>query len=211
MHTTRGRILLVRHAQTRANIDQVWHGITDTPLTPEGHRQASLAGHYINDHFAPLSKVYASQLQRARHTAEAIAQHQGLTVESDKRLQEVDNGDWEEMSYADLHEQHNYWSNTMREDSYSAPGGESRREVTRRMLASLSEIARRHIEETVAVVSHGLAIAMVLAHLTESESADWSTYDTQNTGITILNSADLSVIEFNITAHLDDALDRGSK
>lgn len=211
MHTTRGRILLVRHGQTRANIEQVWHGVTDTPLTREGHRQASLAGDYINDHFSPLSRVYASQLQRARHTAEAIAQHQGLTVETDRRLQEVDNGDWEQVSYADLHEKHDYWRNTMREDSYRAPGGESRREVIERMLASLSEIADRHADATVTVVSHGLAIAMVLSHIAGSESKDWSGYDTHNTGITILNSADLSMIEFDITTHLDEALARESK
>ena len=211
MKTGSGRILLVRHGQTRANVELIWHGITDTPLTEHGHHQASLAGQYINDHYSPLSKVYASQLQRARHTAEAIASHAGLAVESDIRLQEVDNGDWEDVSYADLHQKHNYWRNTMRDENYTAPGGESRREVTERMFASLSEIAERHPGETVTVVSHGLAMAMVLSYLAGNESTDWSTYDTHNTSITILNSADLSVIEFNITAHLDDALNRESK
>ncbi len=211
MTTGSGRILLVRHGQTHANVEQIWHGVTDTPLTQRGHHQASLVGHYINDHFSPLSRVYASQLQRARHTAEAIAQYAGLAIESDTRLQEVDNGDWEEVSYADLQQKHNYWHSTMQEEDYRAPGGESRREVTQRMLASLSEIADRHANETVTVVSHGLAMSMVLSHLSGSESDDWRTYDTHNTGITILNSADLSVIEFDIIAHLDDALDRELK
>ena len=211
MKTGSGRILLVRHGQTRANVELIWHGITDTPLTEQGRRQASLAGSYINDHYSPISKVYASQLQRARHTAEAIAGHAGLTVESDVRLQEVDNGDWEDVSYADLHQKHDYWRSTMGEEDYRAPGGESRREVTQRMLASLSEIADRHPEETVTVVSHGLAMAMVLSHLSGSESSDWSSFDTHNTGITILNSADLSVIEFNITAHLGDVINQESK
>jgi probable phosphoglycerate mutase len=208
MKTGSGRILLVRHGQTHANVEHIWHGITDTPLTEQGRRQASLAGRYINDHYSPLSRVYASQLQRARHTADAIAVHTGVAVESDPRLQEVDNGEWENVSYADLHQKYDYWRNTMREEDYRAPGGESRREVNQRMLASLSEIAARHSNQTVTVVSHGLAMAMVLSYLAGNESADWSTFDTHNTGITILNSTDLVVTDFNITAHLDDAINR---
>jgi broad specificity phosphatase PhoE len=211
MEADMGRILLVRHGQTRANVELIWHGITDTPLTEHGRHQASLAGRYIDDHYSPLSKVYASQLQRARHTAEAIAGHAGLAVESDVRLQEVDNGEWEDVSYADLHQKHDYWRNTMGEEDYRAPGGESRREVTQRMQASLLEIADRHIDETVIVVSHGLAMAMVLSHLSSGESSDWSSFDAHNTGITILNSADLSIVDFNITAHLGDAVDEESR
>jgi probable phosphoglycerate mutase len=203
-----GKILLVRHGQTHANVEQIWHGVTDTPLTDRGQHQAALVGQYINDHFAPLSGVYASQLQRARHTAEAIAQYADLTIQFDTRLQEVDNGDWEEVSYADLQQKHNYWHNIIREEDYRAPGGESRREVTRRMLASLSEIAEHHRKETVTVVSHGLAMAMVLSDLAARDSVNWAAYDSHNTGITILNSKDLSIIEFNIIAHLDDPVDR---
>ena len=67
-----GKLGLVRHGETYANVEKVWHGHTDTELTPRGLRQASLLGEHFHQYMKP-DVIYASPLQRAKMTAEAIA------------------------------------------------------------------------------------------------------------------------------------------
>jgi len=197
-----GALLLIRHGQTHANLDQVWHGVTDTPLTNEGKKQAVCVGEHIRKTYAPVAAVYASQLQRAVQTARAISAEQGPTVLSDTRLKEMDAGEWEEAGFDFLQNDHNFFRRISADSTYSAPGGESRGQVQERMMSVLTEIAERHRNETVAVVSHGIAISVALAHLEYGDSGQWHRYNPNNTGISILQIPDLSLLEFNLTAHL---------
>ena len=47
--------------------------------------------------------------------------------------------------------------------TYAAPGGETTLQVQERVLDAVQEILAKHAGETVAVVSHGFAIAVLLA------------------------------------------------
>ena len=73
-------LTLVRHGQTSANLDGVWHGSSDTPLTPHGERQAERVAHFLGDHSADATVVYTSPLQRARRTASPIAERRSITT-----------------------------------------------------------------------------------------------------------------------------------
>ena len=83
----RGIVTLVRHGQTSANIDQVWHGSSDTPLTPFGALQAQRVARFLDGHSGDATVVYSSPLTRARHTAEPIAQQLGLEVRIEEEAQ----------------------------------------------------------------------------------------------------------------------------
>lgn len=191
--------MLIRHGQTHANIDQVWHGVTDTPLTDEGRIQAQRMGRHVHSSYSAPTTVYASQLQRAVHTAGEIDSE----VISDQRLQEMDNGVWEETDFQFLQGEHNFFKRFSTEEDFRAPGGESRADVLQRMLAVLSEIAEKHSDETVAVVSHGIAISVTLAHLELGDSSQWVQYNPNNTGVSVLRIPELELLEFNLTEHLD--------
>src|SRR5690606_19677200 len=97
----KGRLLMVRHGQTRANIDKVWHGITDTALTDLGHEQARRLGDYFQ-RIATPDVIYASPLQRARDTAKAIAERHRLELNLDERLIEFSLGEWEGIKFDDI-------------------------------------------------------------------------------------------------------------
>ena len=196
---TGGTLLLIRHGQTHANIDQIWHGVTDTPLTDEGRFQAQRMGRHVHSTYSAPSTVYASQLQRAVHTAGEL----GREVVSDPRLQEMDNGEWEETDFRFLQGEHDFFKRFSTEDDFCAPGGESRADVLHRMLAVLSEIAETHADETVAVVSHGIAISVTLAHLELGDSSQWVQYNPHNTGVSVLRIPKLELLDFNLTEHLD--------
>src|SRR6266446_3415619 len=87
------RLYLIRHGEVEGAADGRLLGRTDTPLSKRGLEQArKLAGELSE---AQLSAVYSSDLQRARMTAELIAQRGNLKVQESSAWREVDMGEWE--------------------------------------------------------------------------------------------------------------------
>ena len=74
-------LTLVRHGETAANLEGVWHGSTDTPLTERGRAQAERVGAYIGETYPESSALYASPRTRTLDTAAPIAQALGLEVQ----------------------------------------------------------------------------------------------------------------------------------
>ncbi|MBW0474597.1 hypothetical protein O181_014312 [Austropuccinia psidii MF-1] len=63
-------LTLVRHGESIDNLKSIWAGHRDSPLSNFGYAQAQRLGNYFKDiHF---DKIYASDLQRARLTANEI-------------------------------------------------------------------------------------------------------------------------------------------
>src|SRR5687768_15169755 len=88
-----GRVLLLRHGQSTWNAERRWQGSADPPLSPHGEEQARAAATQLGG-FA-LSVVVASGLQRARRTAELIADELVLgEVRIVDDLRERDVGEW---------------------------------------------------------------------------------------------------------------------
>lgn len=165
-------LTLVRHGQTSANQDGVWHGSSDTPLTAHGERQAERVAEFLSG--APHREavvVYASPLQRACHTARPIAERLGLEVRVEPDLAEYDIGAWEGMSFRELHEVHGLWEKIASDPDFAPHGGESPRQVATRMAGCLRRIAEAHPRQRVIAVSHGGALAIGLAALLAAEPA----------------------------------------
>ncbi len=132
-------LLLVRHGETDWNADGRLQGQTDRPLNDFGRRQArELAEKLAGEQ---LDAVYASDLSRARETAETIGARLGLPVVLDPDLREKDWGTWEGL--------------TAVERDRVEFAGESTREHAGRMLRALRRIAARHPGGHVLVVTHG--------------------------------------------------------
>lgn len=84
--------MLLRHAESEWNAQGRWQGQADTPLTDRGRRHAAEAG--------PLLKAFemlvCSDLQRARQSAEIIAEGAGIDViDIEPRLRERNAGPWQ--------------------------------------------------------------------------------------------------------------------
>ncbi|HWX09771.1 MAG TPA: histidine phosphatase family protein, partial [Gaiellaceae bacterium] len=85
-------LLLVRHGETDWNAEGRLQGHTDRPLNEHGRRQAhALAERLAGD---DIAAVYASDLARARETAEILGAKLGLPVSRDAGLRERDWGNW---------------------------------------------------------------------------------------------------------------------
>jgi broad specificity phosphatase PhoE len=158
------RLILIRHGETDWNLEGRWQGQTDVPLNARGLEQAEqLAKNLFG---TGLTAVYSSDLSRAHRTAEAIARAYGLTVHLEPRLREICQGDWEGKLISHIQSQSPDVLQRRLENplTFAAPGGETALQVQTRMLAAIENILHRHTQGVTAVVSHGFALAVIIAH-----------------------------------------------
>ncbi len=148
------QILLIRHGQTQANVEQRWQGHGDWPLTELGNAQAK----DLANRLRAIDALYSSPLQRAHATAQAVADEHSHEIVLDPRLKEIGFGVWEnrtkvEIELDDAEAFAQLIANEI--DVRRGGSGETFAEVQDRVTAAIHEIADRHTGGTVAVVSHG--------------------------------------------------------
>jgi 2,3-bisphosphoglycerate-dependent phosphoglycerate mutase len=73
-----GRLIIVRHGQSQANLDNVFAGWVNSPLTSTGIEQARAAGALLSKSGFKPDVVYASTLTRAVNTAVEILSVMGM-------------------------------------------------------------------------------------------------------------------------------------
>jgi probable phosphoglycerate mutase len=161
----RTRLLLVRHGQTAWNADGRWQGHGDPGLTEEGLAQAiRLARTLGEDEHRHWERIISSDLERARQTAAAIADHLGLEIEFDRRLRELDVGTWSGLTRDEIiRRDPERLKEFERGEPNIRPGdGESRIEIRQRTHDFVSDIAKRCVDDRVIVVTHlGVIRALV--------------------------------------------------
>lgn len=202
-------VYLVRHAEAEGNVYRRCHGQYDSLLTPRGLLQLP----HLAKRFAPvpLDAVYASDLYRARMTANAIAKPKGLAVQLRPALREIDMGEWEDKTWAELPRLHpdafHQWQTTPW--ACTVPGGESVLQAGGRMYDEVKKLTRAHSGKSIAVVTHGSAIrgALCLAMGLPPENMPdigWG----DNTCVAKLAFEDdtVSVIYWNDASHLPESL-----
>lgn len=156
------RFCLVRHGQTDWNLQGRYQGQSDVSLNEKGLAQARMLAEELKAHH--FAAVYASDLKRARETAQIIATVFQLPITFDSRLREINQGEWEgqlveiiQARYANLWEQRRVDPASVR-----PPGGETVGEVAQRVCAAMNGIARLHPGASAVIVSHGLALATAI-------------------------------------------------
>lgn len=167
------RILLVRHGLSEDNLNSIWAGHKDSPLSPTGVLQAKALGAALaNQHF---SAIYSSDLKRASRTAEEILQaNRSLPpppLVQTQSLREQNFGQAEGKSWNDAEVVITNQGDDER--TFKFPEGESLEDVNNRMGISLRryvlprlEALRRGQEKDepqIVIVAHGIAIAEVSA------------------------------------------------
>ena len=197
------RMLLLRHGQIKANVARRWHGSTDSPLTWQGRRQAKRTGRHLRSH-RELTAVYSSPLQRCQRTAHFASRHQELEIQTVDGLAEMSIGEWEDMPFRELVDRHDFINRITADLSHAPPQGECLQQVSERVTASFHEIDAQHADdETVLVVSHGVALAVALATLLHSDPARWLDYQFHNCSLTEFELTPEPVVHsYNEHAHL---------
>jgi probable phosphoglycerate mutase len=159
------RLLLIRHAESRGNLELRLQGRREYPLTERGTTQAQALASRLSRE--DLAAVYSSPIGRAMETAEIIAAKSGLEVIPQADLQEYDFGEavsgrtWDE-----IREQSPEIVEALRRDEAGFPcypGEEGRTVFQERVRSALNQIKERHQDEQiVAIVTHAGPIAVML-------------------------------------------------
>lgn len=158
------RFILIRHGETDWNIEGRWHGQADVPLNEHGREQAGQTARALAG--IKIAAIYSSDLSRACETAEALASIAKLKAQFDARLREIHQGEWQGLLVSEIQAGYAEIFQRRMTDPMSAapPGGETASQVMERVVAAIEEMRQKHSGQTVAVVSHGFAIACLLAH-----------------------------------------------
>lgn len=154
------RIGLIRHGETDWNARGLLQGTSDIPLNDRGVTQAHNAGRLLNG--GGWQRVYATPLQRARHTAEIIAGLAGLEGPHSAP-------GFIERSFGEL-EGTRFLTIDGRRANLEHSSVEPADEVRRRARAAFDELAASHPDEGTLVVAHGTVIRLLLADFLEVDA-----------------------------------------
>ncbi len=120
------RLILVRHGETRWNLEGRYQGRTDIGIAPQGLVTARRVGQDLQG--AEFTSVLTSPLRRAEQTALVIgAALGGIAPLADDRLTEIDFGEWQGLTQQEIKQR---WPEALRSwkrapEEFRFPGGES--------------------------------------------------------------------------------------
>jgi broad specificity phosphatase PhoE len=201
-------ILLARHGESDWNRTMRWQGHADRPLTERGRAQARELADRLAD--TELDAVYSSDLQRARETAEIVANAQGLDVTALRDLREVDVGSWSGLTRSQAEERFPEAYARWLAGGEGWDDGETYEQLSGRVVRAIASIAAEHPDERVLVVAHGGTIRTVHA---AALGVDVHTYRRiqrvePNATLSAVCVADGSLTELCRTEDLDEFLIR---
>jgi broad specificity phosphatase PhoE len=178
---------VARHGETEYNADGILQGITDSPLTPNGIRQAKELGAKLQG--INFDLVYASDLLRAQKTAELATLEKNLIINTSRLLRERNYGSFDGKASTLYRDTNNDIIEKMKALSFKerkkfrvADDMESDEEVSDRLMLFIRETAVTYPGKNILVVSHGGIMRMFLVHL------GWASYKDLPGG-TITNTA----------------------
>lgn len=159
------RLVLVRHGETVWHAENRYAGSSDIELTDLGREQAERLGAWAAT--AGLAAVYCSDLTRAQVTAAPAAKAVGVPPVVDPRFRELDFGQAEGMTIAEMGEQFPDALAAFTDDPVAGhlPGGEDPVACAERYVDGLLDIAAAHPDGRVLVVAHSTATRLALCRL----------------------------------------------
>jgi broad specificity phosphatase PhoE len=146
-------LYLCRHGDTAWSGERRLAGRTDLPLVEIGEHNARQLGQRLVG--VSFASVLVSPLTRARRTAELAGF--GAVAQIDERLVEMDFGQYDGRSIAEIHRERPGWT-YLRE---GCPGGEDAADLGRRADALLAELAAKR--GNVALFAHSVILRVVAA------------------------------------------------
>jgi probable phosphoglycerate mutase len=167
------RLILIRHGETEHNRGRLTLGRFDAPLNERGLAQAAAVAASFR---AAPDAVYTSPLSRARETAEAIGASTGAAVREEAGLIEMDVGEMEHLTGAELRERYpeflRQWVSRGAAEA-RMPGGETLAEVQERAWAAVQSWRAGHPDGEVVAVSHNFVIGALVCRAIGLPLADF--------------------------------------
>ena len=214
------RVLLVRHGETTWNREDRIQGWAPTSLTGRGRDQARATGVSLRE--VGVDRVLASDLRRTQETARLLREGTGVAGGDDDQDTDAQPGvdapisfdrAWREREFGD-YQGLGKEAIAQRDDEYdldgslsaveSVPSGESLEEFCRRVADGWESLLTCVEDETVAVVTHGGPLRVVVAEITGRDvptvAREWAPGNCGVTEVDVSGAPD--VVRRDDTSHL---------
>ena len=199
------RFVLVRHGQTDWNRVERFRGRADVPLNASGLSQAEATARRVAREWRPVA-IYASPLSRAFATAEPIGRQTHLAVTRLDGVIDIDYGVWEGLTPDEVFGR---WPDLLyawynAPHTAQPPGGESLAALRERAMQSIDELAARHGDATVAIVSHTVVNRIILLAILGLGIDRFWRIRQDNCGINVFESesGDFTLLTLNDSSHV---------
>ena len=153
-HNALTRFGLIRHARTEWNLQKRIQGQQDTPIAPEGKKQAVTWGKLLK----PFNwdRILSSDTGRALKTAELINETLRIPIQPEPRLREQDWGLWTGKTVAQLRQENPRLLSEQEANGWGfcPPGGEVLEAVWQRSRQALLEAAGKWPGIQILVITH---------------------------------------------------------
>lgn len=202
---SRIRLFVVRHGETEWVRERRFAGSRDIPLTEAGRDQCAAVGRALAG--TAVAAVYASPLERARASAEVIAEPHGLSVRIVPAFSEMSFGSWEGLTRDEVRERYpDAWARWRSTPHLLEPqGGETVPGVAARVTAGIAALQAAHDSQTIVLVSHGVVARLIVLDALGLGLERLWTLDAAPAGITEIEYEPgwATVHRMNTVAHLE--------
>ena len=158
-------IILIRHGETEWNLSGRWQGHADSALSPRGVAQAEALSMRMGKE--DVDQVYASDLERAQHTARLAGSEANWTFSLMPELRERDLGVLEGLTTDEMLVEYPDVYRSFREDGpeYQPPGGESFKQFCDRCSSAVEKLALLHCGKKIVAVTHGGVLGAIFRYV----------------------------------------------
>src|SRR5712691_4513171 len=180
-------LLFIRHGQTTWNTEHLLPGqLPGILLNDTGRQQAARLADALA--LIPISAIISSPLERARDTAEIIAQGRELTVQLEPGLIDTDVGRWTGKKLDDLSKTDPDWKAYVNDPTVAPEGIETFPQVQERAVAAIERwLKQDSIGAYPAFVCHADIVKLLIAHYTGLEAG--------RAGSLFIDNASVSLVE----------------
>lgn len=197
------RLILIRHGETEYNFENRYCGFSDPPLNTKGIWQSKRLANRLKS--LKIDKIYSSDLRRAYQTAKIIFKNN--LIEKSESFREVNFGIFEGLRYEEIlkvyPELYKDWiDNPVK---VKIPNGESLKNLSKRVKEKLSSIFSQYKDKTIAVVTHGGPIRVILCDALKYNLEMFWQIKQQPGALNIIDDVETSlpvVVKMNDVSHL---------
>jgi broad specificity phosphatase PhoE len=156
------RLFVIRHGETDWSRKRRFAGSRDIALSPHGRWQCDAVAAALASHF--IAAVYASPLDCARTSAEAIARPHRFEVRIEPAFREMAFGEWEGLTRDEVAARFpgpaRAWGTSPH--LVTPTGGEALTDVAARTVKAVEELRAIHAGEVVVLVTHAIVARLVV-------------------------------------------------
>jgi len=153
--------ILIRHGETAWTKAKRYQGQANTNLTKLGKKQVKRLVKPVSDYQPEI--VFSSSLDRCKESASIICQNIDVPIKIDRRLNELNFGEWEGKTADELIESKNVkYLQWIKGNMVTPKGGESIPAFKKRIRSFINDCRKKYDDRKIVIVTHGGAIRMFL-------------------------------------------------